>query len=318
VSTLTQTSLAGARWSSAVRCIARAEFQALGIKGDEHAQSYLADAFVRGVNAAEVWLASQKVLTESLGKNLVSEAEVPWGPGGIWTGHADALIMEDHVVIEAYHSVDGKFRDEKALQAAGYALRLGDDWRAMLAALDTTEVDEDLGFAVTMYPVDAHGLKHRVEEIEERVTAAYEAGRVNPDDKVGSDPWHRECQSCPFRDPCWAGWQRPSPVDVPGATDDFLKLASLHSKRAHEKAALDATELEIDEVRDRLRPLIPPAIPTTAGGVEIKRTLIAPRVTFRLSGYLAAGHVPSLEMEAFTNHSEKYGERWKISDGTLE
>lgn len=304
--------LKGARWSSAVRCIAKAEYQALGVKGDEAAQDFLIDAFVRGVNAADAWIASQAQLSFDQGKTLVAEQPIPWGPDGIWTGHADAILLEDEVVVEAYHAVGGVFREEKALQAAGYALRLGDGARAMLAVLDTTDVDEDEGFAVTMYPIDVEGLRPQVEAIEQAVTRAYLAGAVNPADKVGDTPMHRECQGCQFREPCWEGWVPPDPVEVPDLELHLSKLATLRSERSHVRARTKELDEEIDSYQDEIRPYALPGIPVRAGGVEVVRKVMAPRTSFRLSAYLKAGHPLTYPMESFVSESEHEGERWSV------
>lgn len=309
----TREDLKGARWSSAVRCIARAEFQALEIQGDEDAHSPLHDAFARGVNAADNWVSQQAILCQEQGKELYREVEVSWGPEGRWTGHADAVITPDEVVMEAYHSVGGVFQEHKGLQAAFYAHKLGPSYRAMLAALDTTDVGIDGGFAVTLYPVDVTGLRERFEDIEARVVAAYLAGAVNFADRAEDSPAGKECEHCAFRGPCWAGYEYPLPEEVPELADLLDRLALAQSNRAHIDAAALEAKQDVYSLRDEIRQYLPTGRVVSAGGVQVKRVETAPRRSFKLGDYLKAGHVMTGPMREFARESDRPGERWYVT-----
>jgi hypothetical protein len=309
--------LKGARLSSAVRCIARAEHEALGTPRDEHATEFLDDYFVRGVAVGKAWVREQKALTKAAGKTLIEECAIPWGPKEYgWEGHADAVILEDQLVIEAYHAKGGDFRRNKALQAAAYATQLGPEWRAMLAVLDSSDIDEDEGFRVTLIPLEVSELKPETDAIIARVTAAVAEGVWNPDDRVADHPGDNECRHCPFRGPCWAGWEPPAPDFVPELDDDAALLLRLQSDRAHLKVQLDQLDERVRIMRDALRPFTRPGVPLVAGGASIKRIEIKPRRTFSFSAYEGAGHLVTPTMREFIKESPDTGERWYVGKAT--
>lgn len=305
--------LTGARLSSAVRCAARAEHEALGTPRDEFATTLLDDAFVRGVNIAKAWVRDQKALTAAAGKTLIEEAEIPWGPPEYgWTGHADALILEDKLVIEAYHAKGGTFRRNKALQAVAYASQLGPDYRAMLAVLDSTDIDEEEGFRVTLIPLDVDELKVEALLIMSLVVIAYAKGEWNPADRIADTPADSECRHCPFREPCWADWVPPEPDYAPELDDTAATLVRLQSDRARLKLELDQVDERVRIVRDELRPWTRPGVPLIAGGASIKRIETAPRRTFRFAAYEGAGHIVTPTMRDFLSEAAETGERWYV------
>lgn len=315
--------LVGARWSSAVRCIARAEYQALGIQGDDDATFFLTEAFARGVNAADNWVQARKRYHEAIGDKFYTEVEIPWGPLGRWTGHADAVIISpgsEHpkLVVECYHSSKGEFREEKALQVAFYAHKLSESeprgsapYEAMLVALNTGALGDE-GFETTPYAVDVQGLLPRVREIEAKIALAYAEEMVNLDDRVGDGPHHSECKSCPFREHCWADYEPPSIEENAAMADVLDRLILAQSNAAHLRAASDEAADLVRALKDQVRPFTVPGKPVQAGGIMVSRTLTAPRKSFRVTDYLKAGHHLTPTMLDFARESAEPGERWTI------
>lgn len=304
--------LVGARWSSAVRCIARAEYQGIGIKGDPEADAYLRQFFDRGVNAAENWIEDQERRALKLGKQIHREVPVPWGPNGMWTGHADAVLEPDHLVMEAYHAVGCEYRDEKALQVTQYARKLGPEYTAMLVALDTTELHEDGGFAFQPYAVDVEALSPRCQEIEDRIIAAWTEDAVNPDDRVGESPYDSECRHCPFREACWWDW---SPPSIEESAELAARIDALVQARAHRDALKATYEDAADLVRglqDELRPAVGNGQTVVAGGISVRRVETAPRKGFKFSDYVRAGHLVTPTMRDFATEASEPGERWYV------
>ena len=155
--------LQGARLSSAARCPVRAQHEALGAPREDNPPPWLDGAFARGFHVGEAWAMIQAKHLEADGKECVAEMEVPWGPPEWgWVGHVDLANLTDKIVYEAYHSKDLAFREEKAMQAAGYAVSLGADWRAVVVAIDATDVTRDDGFAIHPYPVNVEALREDV------------------------------------------------------------------------------------------------------------------------------------------------------------
>jgi hypothetical protein len=299
--------LQGARASSAVRCIARAEFEGLGYERTDETPEFLQRAFKRGVNVGKAWAAGMVASEDH--SDFEIEAEIPWGLG--WTGHADLLDNRNHVVWEAYHAAGGAFREEKALQSAFYADEKGPDWKAFLAVVDTTDVHDDEGFAVQPYEINVDGLREHVRDIKRRVVAAVEAGAVNPADKVGDTPFHQECRSCPFASTCWAGWQPPAPDEVPGLEADFDALRILGSDLHHAEAKVAEIKRMRDEKRDAIREYLPIGRAVVSGGIIIKRTEVAGRVSVKLGDFRKAGFDLPAELEPFVSEG-KPSERWKV------
>lgn len=299
--------LSGARASSAVRCIAKAEHEALGTPRDEEAQQWLEKHFRRGVNVGRAWASSAK-------GNVTLEAEIPWGLG--WVGHADLLNHDDRIVYEAYHAAGGAFREEKALQAAFYADELGPEWKAELVVIDTTDVSDEDGFAVQGYEINVDGLRDHVRDIKARVVAAVQDGSVNPADRVGDSPHHSECFSCPFRSHCWDGWQPPSPDEVVGLEDLVEQYRIVDGDLAGASQKKASLERQRDELRDAIRPYTRVGVPLDAGtGVTIRRTEVAGRVSVRLGDFRKAGYQIPEELEPFVSES-KPSERWRVEGAT--
>lgn len=300
--------LVGARASSAVRCIAKAEHEALNTPRDEDAQQFLQKHFRRGVNVGRAWASAREHEWGGL-HQIESEAEIPWGLG--WVGHADLLDRTDKVVFEAYHAAGGAFREEKALQAAFYADELGPEWTAELAVIDTTEVSDEEGFAVQPYEINIDGLRDRVRGIKARVVAAVEAGAMNPADKVGDSPLHSECRECPFKAACWADWQPKTPSEVPGLETSFDALRIVQSDLHHAEAKVAELKRMRDEYRDEVREYLPIGVPAVSGGTLIRRSEVAGRVSVKLGDFTKAGFSLPAELAPFVSEG-KPSERWKV------
>lgn len=308
MSTTTRT-LTGARWSSATRCIARASHEGLGSHRDDEAQQYLQKYFTRGVNVGKAWALGKREELMAEGHDVVLEAEVPWGRG--WTGHVDLLDMTARVAYETYHAVNGEFREVKALQIAGYCDELGDDWKAELAVVDTSDLSDDEGFAVQPYEIHVPGLLDRVHHIKERVIANVEAGSVDPADRVSDTPNHSECRGCVFASICHAGWRPPVPDSIVGLETKFEELRITESDLHHAEAAAKLVKERRDGLRDQVREFLPAGQVVECGGTTIKRTEVAGRLSVKLGDYLKAGFEVPDELDAFVSEG-KPSERWKV------
>lgn len=301
--------LRGARASSAVRCIAKAEHEALGTSRDDENQAWLEKHFRRGVNVGRAWAAGFKA-QHQYPSEVELEAEIPWGLS--WVGHADAVDFEHKMVYEVYHAAGGEFREAKALQAALYADSLGPEFGAELQVIDSTNVSDEEGFAVQPYEINVDGLRDRVRDIKDRVVAAVQDGSVNPNDRVGDSPHHSECFSCPFRSHCWDGWQPPQPDEVVGLEDLVEQYRIVDGDLAGASQKKASLERQRDELRDAIRPYTRVGIPLDAGtGITIRRTEVAGRISVKLGDFRKAGYQIPSELEPFVSES-KPSERWKV------
>lgn len=294
--------LSGARASSAVRCIAKAEHEALGTPRDEEAQQWLEKHFRRGVNVGRAW-------ANGLPGNVSREQEIPWGLG--WVAHADAADFDTKTIYEAYHAAGGVFREVKALQAAFYADALGPEWRAELAVIDTTDVSDEDGFAVQPYEINVDGLRDRVRDIKQRVVAAVEAGAVNMADRCSDTPNNSECASCPFKQACWADWRPPAPSEVVGLEDKFEELRITEDDLYHAEQKAKLIKGRRDGLREQVREYLEPGIPVQSGDTVVTISEVAGRVTVKLSDFTKAGNQIPDQLAPFVSVGKSH-ERWKI------
>lgn len=304
-----QRNLTGARASSAVRCITKAQHEALGTPRDDDQQAWLEKHFRRGVNVGKAWAAGVISADGSRVNEYWLEAPVKWGLG--WEGHADLIDTERKIVYEAYHAAGGAFREEKALQAAFYADSLGPEYTAELAVIDTTDVHDEEGFAVQPYEINVDGLRDRVRDIKQRVITAVEAGAWNPADRVSDTPHHSECRSCPFSATCFAGWEPPAPQDVPGLEDKFEALRITESDLHHAEAQAKTVKQRRDLQREAIREYLEPGIPVTSGDTTIQITEVKGRTSVKLSDYQKAGNQIPDTLAPFIKHGKGH-ERWDV------
>lgn len=301
--------LTGARWSSAVRCVAKASHEGIGSPRDEDATHHLERFFRRGVNVGKAWALGKHAELTAEGHEVILEAEVPWGIG--WTGHVDLIDLTTKTAYETYHAAKGEFREVKALQIAGYCDELEGDWTAELAVVDTTDVEDDSGFAVQPYEISVPGLRERVRDIKRRVIANVQAGEVDPADRVSDTPHHSECRSCVFAAICHANYRPPEPESVPGLEDSFEALRITESDLHHAAAKVEEITARRDSLRDAIRPFTQVGVPVVSGGTLVKRSEVAGRVTFKLGDATKAGHQMPDTLAAFIKQGEP-SERWKV------
>jgi hypothetical protein len=301
--------LTGARASSAVRCITKAQHEALGTPRDDEATQWLEKHFRRGVNVGRAWANSAAALIPG----AILEAEVRWGPPEYgWVGHVDLLDPTNKRIYEAYHAAGGAFREEKALQAAFYADEFGPEWTAELAVIDTTDVSDEDGFAVQPYEINVDGLRDRVRDIKHRVITAVEAGAWNPADRVSDTPHHSECRSCPFSATCHAGWQPPAPQDIPGLEDKFEALRITESDLHHAEAQAKTVKQRRDLQREAIREFLEPGIPATSGDTTITVTEVKGRTSVKLGDFTKAGHQIPDELAPYVTIGKGH-ERWDVT-----
>lgn len=302
--------LTGARWSSAVRCVAKAQHQALGTPPEDNPPPWLDSAFSRGFHVGEAWALIQQSVLEKVGHDVQREMPIEWGLG--WTGHADLADLTSKTIYEAYHSKTGEFRPEKALQAAGYADMLGEDWNAVLVAIDATDVDADGGFAVRTYPVNVDGLREHVRSIRGRVIAAVQDGAVNPADRVGDTPYHSECRSCPFAATCHANWTPPTPDEVVGMETHFDRLRIVDGDLKSVRKQEAVLKRQRDELLEEVATVVEPGQTVACGGTTVKRIHVAGGLSFSLSDATKAGYSLPDELAAFVREKKAY-DKWEVT-----
>lgn len=321
MSTIEDRILTGARASTAVRCMAAAEYQGLQIEGDPTRMDWLKNAgyLDRGLDLGEAWAIQQEKLLAAEGKTGIREHAAPWGPAEYgWETHADLAIMDDKVVWEVQVAAGGAVREEKLLQAAFGADVRGEDWKAALAIIDPGDVDARDVMKVHLIPIEMDGpdgLRVKVRDIQARVIAAVQAGAVNPADKVASKPTHGECFSCAFKEKCWEGYVPPEPVEMVGLEDKFEALRITDGD-------VEATERQLKTIKERQKlqrdgvlEFLEIGIPITSGDTTVTVREVRGRTTFSVTDYTKSGHQLPDQLLPFVKHGKGHL-RWDVTKVT--
>lgn len=249
------------------------------------------------------------ILLEQEGHACLIEHETHWPPEQpIGTMHIDLLALFKNGgkgVNEYTTNRGGVLGENKALQAAGYALAEGAE------AATVTVIDIETGLA-HHYPLDVEGLAPRVRELQQSVVNAIQTGHA---DRVCRHPGEARKRGCPFSKHCFRDWEPPEIDQVIGLDEQLRTLADLEDQYAEAKAVVDEADEARKAMRAELRPLLPVgqdvigAVGEDASAVKVKVS-VSQRTTFSVSDARKAGHEIPAELKAFEKTSES--ERWTV------
>ena len=310
--TTTDRILQGARASSLVMCERKAAYEGLGAERDE-TDPRMERIFRRGRRIGQV-------IAEEIAENMAAEGraveverEITWAAG---TGHADIFVPDDRHTIEVVSTPGAALPSYKPRQVAFYSHHDPDSDFATVLSIDPSTNEE------RAYPIDVETFVPWIEETVERVVRAIRTGDVGVAkralDEDGEQVEHPEgfaCFNCPFKGPCWAGWE-PAPVGMlpDDLHDDVRQLADLEDKLARYKpGALPAFEEQRDVLRGRLRGRMRAGSNYRAPGfTKVRVTEVAGRRSFGLKAFEDAGHVLPEIAEAFVTTGRGH-DRWYIT-----
>jgi hypothetical protein len=293
--------LTGPRWSSAVMCPRKAYYEAVDAPRREWTPVEL-QRFRRGRVWEEAVVADVVDGFRRQGRRPRRQEEVAWPISDpIGTGHMDCYIPSERTVVEVVSNAGGQLPAYKCLQVAGYALNHPNAEQAFVLSVDTHSGDDPT------YPIDLAALEPKVRAIEDAVVTGVRAG--SPPDRVCRTPVDGPAQMCPFVDHCFDGWQWPSFEELLADAKELEQLADAEDNVGSLRADLKTAEQARNELRDRLRPLIPPNEEGMAGNIRVKRT-VSERTSFSLSDARKAGHDLPRKLQPFIGTSEQ--ERWTV------
>lgn len=293
--------LSGVRASTAVRCPRAAVYQHQDAPRRAWTDREL-QTFRRGQGWHDVVLSHIVQGFNDQGRRPRREETIPWpveNPIGV--GHADLFVPSERTVVEVVSNAGGHLPEEKVTQAALYALNHRNADQAVVLAVDTHTGDEHV------YPIDLSGLEPRVREIEQTVVDGVRTGV--PPERTCRTPFDGPAQFCPFVEHCFADWEWPPLEELLVDPDELELLADAEDDVADARKALKEAEEKRNEIRGRLRPLIPANAESIAGSVAVRRTVFESR-SFSLSDARKAGHSLPRKLRAFEKTSEQ--ERWTI------
>lgn len=313
---MTTNTLTGARWSSATQCPRMSAYQALGVEGEPHSLE-TEQRFGRGRRIGQAMAQEVIETLTEIGRQAVPEYEVPWGPGGIWTGHVDVMEVDERLgaiaAIEVVSTEGAVLPPNKARQVAAYSIFSGRANFDQEPDAFVLSVDPKTGDQRT-YPINVGSFREEVEAIERAVVTAYEGGPL-PDRFDGASPGSWPCRECQFRLGCMADYQPPPAGRLPGRQDDFLRLAELDGliKSTPRGDHVIEYEAERDQLREFLAGLMEPGTDYIEGGVRLRRTEVKGRRSFDFTAAENAGWSLPDDIDPFVKQTKGHN-TWTLRE----
>lgn len=289
---MTAEALTGIRASSCVGCKRKGFYEGVSQEREELPRRVERLFRIRSMQNDAV-LAEKAQEAAVLGRRIILEQDVPWGPPsptsehGQFTGHADWADWTDYEVIEATGSADLTPDRRKVLQAAFYAKRLseitGKRWKATVLVFDPGTGEE------RYVPVNWQALAFELDDIFATVLGAVEEG-VEPERVVCTAPNSGPAQFCSFAGYCFRDFTYPTPGEI---ADVELAAAIVEYDALNGSLKQPLAEKDVKVLRERIAPAL------AAGGrylarvggeiVEVKRSDVAESETISLKEIRDAG-----------------------------
>lgn len=308
--------LTGARWSLVCRtsCPRAGCYGALGTPMREPSDAMLA-LFQRGHDLCNAQRDRDIDTLTALGVTCEKEAEIPWLGG---TGHADLKLTKPdgslHRIDEYTSHMGGDLPDGKAEQCAGYALADGasEAWVHV--------IDPQTG-VWRSYELHLPGMVERVAALQDPIREWIDTHTLP--ERVCSKPSDAYGIGCPHVDACFADWEAPVTDQLIGLDDVLEQLADAEDSVQSAKALVTLAEESREELRAKLRGLLPEGVElrATKARIKVKRIVVRRAGSFSLSAWRKAGRPVDAKMaECIGDDSES--ERWYLtrwsSDGRPE
>ena len=231
------------------------------------------------------------------------------------TGHADIVLLRAHHLIEVKSTQERYLGDlpraEHLAQVQAYLHFL--PW---VRSAELLYVIPARGLLIRSWPVRRAPDIGRGIEAELQLLAGYRAqGLLPPIPEAYAGPSVPPCSFCPFREACWSGAhdREVPPPELPDLAGPAARLKQIEDLREQSRRDME----RYDELRERERATIREAMEAQhldaieAGGVRIRRTVVAGRRTLDHQAAIAAGAVPAEALEPFWNVGQPW-ERWTV------
>lgn len=225
------------RWSMAARCPRQAAYGLFGEQPEEPDDETKL-RWIRGKMDETWWL--EQILEPRVGRdNIVREKAVPWGANGLPVGelHTDAFVVTEKRPYEVKSHFAGEPNEFDYVQIAGQ-MHFDEDVTDDVGVLVT--IDRDLHWeAIPVMLTD-----ERIEQVEDIARQVVTAGRSGDlPARVCHTPNDGRSLMCPFVGKCFAGWQRPQPLELDERVATLAREAvSLDLARKAAKATADEAE----------------------------------------------------------------------------
>lgn len=221
------------------------------------------------------------------GDEVELEAEIPWGPRGCWTGHAD-LVNHTRRLVREYTGTAGCNLDtRKVRQVAWYAHHFG--YTAEVVVFDPSTGE------MQVYPVNVEAFGWEMENIELEITDALALDE--PPERVCKTPYDGPAMFCQFVGTCFSGWAWPQTRVV----DDPDTIALAEELAAVQEQAKKGAEAEkrVKELKGLLAGLVEHGVDVQVGSVKVRISDVAASETLPLGDFKKAGYALPDEVAAF-------------------
>lgn len=314
MSASTDTRLKGrTRWSMAARCPRMAAYGLLGEEPrPESEETQL--RWKRG-QLDETWFVEEILEPRYGADNVTRQKAIPWPADGLPVGELHVDAFTDGMPWEVKSHADGTPEPYDFVQLGG-AIRFDPDAdsKGVLVVIDRDLHRHYIPVLLT------NDLAEQVDEIAAQVVQAARTGQLP--ERVCEQPSDGRERMCPFVDTCFAGWTPPAPFRLDGDHAE-LALALERAETAYKTAK--TTTNQLDEQRKEVRSqLVEAGLDLQPGvtsvrtvsqeaGLEITRTQVRGRETFRLNECRQAGYWEQVEqlLDPFV-HVGGPSERWTV------
>lgn len=278
--------LTGVRLSSCASCLRRGFYEGTGAERTplpEAAERLLKIRIAQNDGIVAMHAAEMR----DEGDSVELEAEIPWGPDGCWTGHAD-LVNHTRRLVREYTGTAGCDLDtRKVRQVAWYAHHFGYSAEVVVFDPQTGEM--------RVYPVNVAAFGWEMENIEVEITDALALN--DPPERVCKTPYDGPAMFCGFVRTCFEGWSWPSPAicDDPDTIALAEELAALDEQV---KQGAEAVKRQ-KELKGLLAGLVEHGVDVQCGPIKVRISDVAAGETLPLGDLRKAGHTLPAVVEAF-------------------
>lgn len=270
---MTAESLEGVRASSIVSCCRQAWYQAVEQEKEDVHPNVRRLWRVRTLQNDAI-VAEKAEQLRTLGAEITLEMEVPWGPGGGWTGHADLVDHTERVVFEVTGSEDLTPERRKILQCALYARNIsrirGRKYSAIVMVFSPASGEE------RFVPVNWEALTWELDDLEATLIAAIEANEAP--ERACATPGDGRARFCAFAGHCFSGWEY-APIGT--IEDEALVSDVINTYALSKRADVKLIEADLKPLKERVGNALEPGakyrvvLPDGEGEIEVKRIDVA-------------------------------------------
>lgn len=242
--------------------------------------------------------------------SIERQVEIPWGPNGEWTGHADFYLKPEKLLGEVLSSAHASpdYIRRKMLQLVGYMAGFPEAEKGMVVIIDPSDFTEDRYPLVKTSKTYKDLLDDRHERLEQ-INRWWTDGELPP--RVCRKPGDAWGYFCRHATHCFKDWEAP-PLDE--VQSEAAKRIARHilvfkDEERLQKSALDAHTKQRKALEQSLGELVDYGS-HTVGSIKVTRTLVHRSPTVDMRKAEAAGF-PVHSLDEFLKPGATY-DLWSV------